>query len=58
MKKNTLSSKTAEKKLKQFAMLYEIAWELKRSALKKEYPTKDKNEIDKMTAQIFKLAKT
>ena len=57
-KTNELFSKTAMKKLEQFAMLYEMAWELKRAALSKKYPNLDNNEINKMTAQIFALART
>ena len=56
-KKNTIS-KIAMKKLKQFSMLYEMAWELKRAAMKRKYPELENSEINKLTAQIFKLAKT
>ncbi len=58
MNKDKLSSKILEKKLEQFAMLYDMAWELKRAALSKRFPDKKQEEIKKMTAQIFMLAKT
>jgi hypothetical protein len=58
MNKNKFSPQTAQKKLEQFAMLYEIAWELKRAALSKRFPNETPEEIKKMTARIFMLAKT
>jgi hypothetical protein len=58
MKKQNLSSQTVQKKLEQFAMLYEMAWELKRAGLTKKFPDKKPEEIKKMTARIFMLAKT
>ncbi len=57
-KKTILTSEVVMKKLEQFAMLYEMAWELKRAALRKKYPKLDNNEINKMTAHIFTLART
>ncbi|MCK4695571.1 MAG: hypothetical protein KAT74_07400 [Candidatus Cloacimonetes bacterium] len=57
-KQTVLTSEVAMKKLKQFAMLYEMAWELKRAAFKKKYPQLENAEINKLTAKVFTMAKT
>lgn len=57
-KQTVLTSEVAMKKLKQFAMLYEMAWELKRAAFQKKYPQLKNTEIKKLTAKAFTMAKT
>ncbi|MCK4312466.1 MAG: hypothetical protein KAW88_07010 [Candidatus Cloacimonetes bacterium] len=57
-KQTVLTSEVAMKKLKQFAMLYEMAWELKRAAFQKKYPQLENAEINKLTAKVFTMAKT
>ncbi|MCF7815256.1 MAG: hypothetical protein K9N40_12340 [Candidatus Cloacimonetes bacterium] len=51
-------SEITEKKLLQMNMLYEMAWELKRSYLAKKHPELSEEEIKKLTARIFMLART
>ncbi len=57
-KQTVLTSEVAMKRLKQFAMLYEMAWELKRAAFQKKYPQLKSTEIKKLTAKAFTMAKT
>ena len=56
--KEELTSEVAMKRLKQFAILYEMAWELKRAAFQKKYPQLEDIEINKLTAKVFMMAKT
>ncbi len=51
-------SELTEKKLLQMNMLYEMAWEFKRAYLAKKHPELSREEINKMTAGIFMLART
>jgi hypothetical protein len=57
-KHKTFPSEITEKKLQQMNLLYEMAWELKRAYLAKLHPELSDEEIKKMTARIFMLART
>lgn len=55
---NRYKSLTPEQKLIESLKLYYLAWELKRSALKKFHPEIKEKELDKKIAEIFLYAKS